>query len=256
MAEVNPGDPVMLRTLYAGSLQLEMNGPDRPSGRTTGQQALRHMIKANEQWPVLSYRPEGRVWLYSDLHLHHRNIIDYCSRPFADIEEMDATLLERWEQTVEWNDTIVVLGDVALAGAMSSEDTRQLARLPGHKLLVRGNHDFGGGGKPVDTGMGRGWMAIAVESEPPLLFTHVPLAQVPTGAVNVHGHTHEEPTAGNLPRINVSVEQTEYRPIELKKIAALATLVVAGRASEGKTTAARAERAWANACRARVGARR
>jgi calcineurin-like phosphoesterase family protein len=35
-------------------------------------------------------------WFTSDLHLGHANIIRYCDRPFAAIEEMDAFLVAAW----------------------------------------------------------------------------------------------------------------------------------------------------------------
>jgi calcineurin-like phosphoesterase family protein len=35
----------------------------------------------------------GTVYIWSDLHLGHANLIKYCDRPFADAEAMNKALL-------------------------------------------------------------------------------------------------------------------------------------------------------------------
>jgi calcineurin-like phosphoesterase family protein len=35
------------------------------------------------------------TWFTADLHLGHRNIIDYCNRPFRDVEAMNNARLTR-----------------------------------------------------------------------------------------------------------------------------------------------------------------
>jgi len=35
------------------------------------------------------------VWFTADFHLGHFNIIRYCHRPFASVEEMDNAICER-----------------------------------------------------------------------------------------------------------------------------------------------------------------
>lgn len=78
-------------------------------------------------------------WFTSDLHLGHANIIRYCDRPFASVEEMDAFLVAAWNADVGPNDEVWVLGDFAL-GRIA--DTLPLVgRLRGCKTLVPGNHD-------------------------------------------------------------------------------------------------------------------
>lgn len=49
-----------------------------------------------------SYRPEpgGWTWIWSDLHLHHANIIHHCDRPFAPVHQMDLALLQAWREAV------------------------------------------------------------------------------------------------------------------------------------------------------------
>ena len=54
-----------------------------------------------------TYTPEtgARTWIWSDLHLHHKNIIRYCHRPFQSVEAMNEALLAAWKQTVGEADT-------------------------------------------------------------------------------------------------------------------------------------------------------
>lgn len=78
-------------------------------------------------------------WFTADLHLGHRNIIDYCNRPFQNTRHMNFTLAERWTEKVMPDDEVYVLGDLALG---SIDDSLLVAKsLPGHKFLVPGNHD-------------------------------------------------------------------------------------------------------------------
>ena len=53
-------------------------------------------------------------WFSADLHFGHANIIRYCDRPFADVDEMNWRLVRRWNATVAPTDEVWVLGDVAM----------------------------------------------------------------------------------------------------------------------------------------------
>lgn len=75
----------------------------------------------------------------SDLHFGHLNIIRFCDRPFAGVGAMDARLVQLWNETVTEDDTVWVLGDVALGSL--GESLANIGRLHGHKILVPGNHD-------------------------------------------------------------------------------------------------------------------
>jgi calcineurin-like phosphoesterase family protein len=75
----------------------------------------------------------------ADLHFGHANIIRYCGRPFADAEAMDRGLVERWNDVVGDDDTVVVLGDVAMGTVSATLQSVRLLR--GEKVLVPGNHD-------------------------------------------------------------------------------------------------------------------
>ena len=84
-----------------------------------------------------TYTPEtgARTWIWSDLHLYHKNIIRYCSRPFQSVEAMNEALLAAWKETVGEDDTIICGGDIALAGALKRERLARVRAMPGRKLL-------------------------------------------------------------------------------------------------------------------------
>lgn len=79
------------------------------------------------------------IYLTSDLHFNHKNIIEYCNRPFNSVEEMNKTLIANWNKTVTPTDTVYVLGDFILGAADQTKAI--LERLNGKIILVRGNHD-------------------------------------------------------------------------------------------------------------------
>lgn len=78
-------------------------------------------------------------WFTSDHHFGHVRIIELCDRPFADVDEMNAAMVERWNARVGADDTVYVLGDFAM-GRIA--DTLPLvSKLSGRKILIPGNHD-------------------------------------------------------------------------------------------------------------------
>lgn len=79
-----------------------------------------------------------KIWFTSDLHFGHRNVIQYCNRPFIDIQTMTEGLIKIWNDTVNKGDLVYVLGDFSLNPKWSKEI---LPRLNGDKILIPGNHD-------------------------------------------------------------------------------------------------------------------
>lgn len=78
-------------------------------------------------------------WFTSDTHFGHKNIIKYCDRPFADVEEMDRVMTLKWNAIVAPDDVVFHLGDVALGTI--AESLPKVAKLNGFKYLIPGNHD-------------------------------------------------------------------------------------------------------------------
>lgn len=79
------------------------------------------------------------IYFSSDQHYFHSNVIKYCARPFASVEEMNEMMVKYWNDTVSPDDTVYCLGDFSMAFRPVETFTR---RLNGTKYLVPGNHDF------------------------------------------------------------------------------------------------------------------
>lgn len=79
------------------------------------------------------------IYFTSDPHYWHSNVIRYCTRPHATVEEMNEDMVLKWNTVVLPEDTVYVLGDFSLA-FRAVETFPQ--RLMGNKILVPGNHDF------------------------------------------------------------------------------------------------------------------
>ncbi len=41
-----------------------------------------------------------KIFITADHHFHHKNIIEYCGRPFKTVEEMDKIMTEKWNKKV------------------------------------------------------------------------------------------------------------------------------------------------------------
>lgn len=82
---------------------------------------------------------ESVDFVTADTHFGHARINELAGRPFSSVEEMDAELIRRWNDTVGRDDVVLHLGDLALGPIQQS--IALTARLNGRRFLVPGNHD-------------------------------------------------------------------------------------------------------------------
>lgn len=152
-----------------------------------------------------------KIWVVSDTHFHHKNIVDYGQRPFNDVKEMDEALVDNWNSTVNKGDIVYHLGDV-----LFGKDCSILGKLNGAKRLIVGNHDdlknqnlLGSFQKVMLWRMFPDWKVV---------LTHVPLLldsdENKKYTRNIHGHVHQN-SLGDKRYTNVSVEAIGYKPVLL-----------------------------------------
>lgn len=91
------------------------------------------------QIEILKGLSPNKIWFTSDTHFFHNKIIEYCQRPFANVEEMNNELIYRWNQVVRNDDVVFHLGDFCLGKAKKWNSI--LDKLNGKICLILGNHD-------------------------------------------------------------------------------------------------------------------
>ena len=85
-----------------------------------------------------------KVWVTSDTHFSHFNIIKYCNRPFPTIDLMNSALIHNWNEDIASDDIVIFCGDFCFARTAEAAQTteRFASALNGRKVIVKGNHDF------------------------------------------------------------------------------------------------------------------
>lgn len=157
------------------------------------------------------------IWITSDTHFSHENIIKYCMRPFVSVEDMNESLIARWNTRVKPLDIVYHLGDFGLG---KSEDMRLIRqKLNGHITIIRGNHD-----DSLSKLIATEFQSIANEltlqyKQWLFIMTHAPKTDVMFdennhGVINLHGHIHGKNRATNN-RINVSCDAWDFTPVSL-----------------------------------------
>ena len=162
------------------------------------------------------------IFFTSDTHYQHKKIIEYCNRPFKDMQDMEDSLVDNWNAMVGKDDTVYHLGDFAMRGECLD---RYAPRLNGVKRLIRGNHDMESTNRYIKHGF-REIYGSLVRGH--LLLTHYPVHPDSIGKhlANVHGHIHaNKGPAGRY--INVSVEVVDYKPVLLDQLISQAEVLKA-----------------------------
>lgn len=158
------------------------------------------------------------IWFTSDLHLGHANIIRYCNRPYQSVAEQDGELILRWNERVQNDDEVYVVGDFALTSSV--ERLRGwLQELHGKKHLVIGNHDrryaqipeWASARKMVDLRLG--------DADVTLCHYRLLDWRSKNGWL-LHGHSHSQNPVTGARSYDVGVDGNGYRPVTFDEILA------------------------------------
>ena len=170
----------------------------------------------------------SNLWFSSDHHFDHYNIIEYSSRPFKGVFEMNEFMIEEHNKVVRPQDHYYNLGDFSMKRPRVVRHF--LERMNGHKRLVRGNHDLFKTREYIECGWEEIYGSRVLER---MVFTHIPIHPMSMGRFLgcCHGHIHanksydpimridkETQKISYQPYINLCVEVTNYRPVSLEEV--------------------------------------
>ena len=180
-------------------------------------------------------------FVISDTHFGHTNSWEKFKlpdgsplRPFTSNEEMDETMIQRWNAKVKPEDTVYHLGDVVI----NRKHLHLVKRLNGKKRLIRGNHDIFKDKDYYEVGFDSLY-GVRVFTDK-FILSHIPLhpdSITDRFKVNVHGHLHANEVTRKIvtkpfapvgqqdvidqidPRyLCVSVEHTNYEPLSFEEV--------------------------------------
>lgn len=159
------------------------------------------------------------VYFTSDHHFGHGGAMGRWKRPFANVAEMDRTMVERWNGTVGPDDTVWHLGDFAIRRS-ATVMAGILDGLNGTKHLIHGNNDG------PDTLALTGWASVAgyaetvAEDGTGLVLCHYAFRTwngMYKGSWNLHGHSHGA-LKGMTRQVDVGVDVWDFRPVTFAQI--------------------------------------
>ena len=150
----------------------------------------------------------NNIFMSSDLHLNHKNIIRYCDRPFKNVNDMNNTLVSNWNKMINPHDTVYYLGDLSFRN--HTEYWKSL--LNGRIIYIKGNHD-----------RFRAYpYKFIIYADMDFFLTHNPQNKISNQIWTIHGHSHNNPHHPLINHedktINVSCDVTNYTPINMDSI--------------------------------------
>lgn len=183
---------------------------------------------------------KDKLFWTSDSHFHHKNIIEFCNRPFGDMQTMDSAMIQNWNRVVPEDGIVFDLGDFIMTSSI--EWTRSLLnQLNGTIYKIMGNHDYRNrmdrqiikdmyDNRVFDT------CEVSVQDKEldgncaNFFMSHYPHLYWPTGYFHLHGHVHSGPNSESKDKVpfhprryDVGVDNNDYTPISYHQLKVLFT---------------------------------
>lgn len=167
------------------------------------------------------------IYFTADHHFGHKNIIEYCNRPFESVEEMDNILIAKWNSKISSVDTVYHLGDFCFGNITKVKS--YLSKLNGYISILTSQylHDSNWFGKNVELKSKTGqhvriiphYFEIKINSIPIIMF-HFPIEEWNKkhyGSIHFHGHSHGN-SRKEKNRFDVGVDVWDFYPVTVEEI--------------------------------------
>jgi len=158
-----------------------------------------------------------KIWFTSDQHFNHDKVLELSNRCFIDIDEMNETIIERWNKVVKPKDKVYTLGDFSFGNPKPFLD-----KLNGYKILIRGNHDKYSFNKALNSGFKEAHDLKDIKiNDIKVTVCHYPMYswnRSHKGSINLHGHIHQNKIEFLKNRYHVGVDTNNFTPIEFDEV--------------------------------------
>jgi calcineurin-like phosphoesterase family protein len=169
-----------------------------------------------------------KTFFTSDTHFDDEYAIEYFHRPFKSVDEMNLTIVEKWNSVVTENDTVYHLGDFTLEDIRHF--TKWVSQLAGTIKILPGSHD-------------QPWLNDFVTSEKAQVISPLVSVEFPEiiagndpqvivlchysmqvwdrsnhGSWHLFGHSHGKLKGIGL-SFDVGVDCTDFMPLSLEEVA-------------------------------------
>lgn len=179
-----------------------------------------------QQHLMLQQRKKRKIWISSDFHFSHSNIIKFCPESrgqFQSVDEMGETLVNNLNSDISVDDTLIIVGDIGFGKPAVTCD--YLNRINGKKIIVWGNHDtrlrysteFASVKNIIGAYDYLEFTHIIDDKKHHICVMHFPLMEWHRkhhGAINLFGHKHT-PASKNIPTnrsMDIGIDGGMMRP--------------------------------------------
>jgi len=163
------------------------------------------------------------IYFTADWHLHHKNIIRFCNRPFKTVKAMHKALINNFNSRVRATDVTYHIGDFTM---MRAGDIGRLGKLVselnGTHHLILGNHDYLKPFQYIDIGFTSVHTSLVIEYGETFILNHDPSVYCLLNKEQylLHGHIHTlyRDLLPAKKSINVGVDVWDFKPVNGKEI--------------------------------------
>ncbi len=182
---------------------------------------------------------KDKLFFTSDTHWKHKNIIEFCNRPFQDEFYMDEALIDNWNKVVPKDGVVFHAGDFAMTSRIDYIK-EIVGRLNGKIYLTLGNHDYQ---NRFERQVIRD---IFHQTDDVFYFTvqdeeleskhanfmvfHYPIMFWRRGYIHLHGHIHSGPTSTANEKVpfhpmrwDIGVDNCNFIPISYHQLKVILT---------------------------------
>lgn len=172
-----------------------------------------------------------KLFFTSDLHFHHKSVLEHNRRPFKNLEDHDNGMIDNWNSVVPEDGNVFMAGDFAFTGSVDKIQDL-INKLNGRIWWVRGNHDQQNrldrpafvdmvGGRQMDVAT----VLLRNDNNQRLFISHYPHFAWPREAIHLYGHVHSGPfstASDKVPfhamRVDIGCDAHNYKPISYQEV--------------------------------------